>query len=276
MNYEEIKKIQEARGSEHTESADPQEAYSESPSEFPSESSPESSPGDFSKTSKDIQYSPWTTPQDAMQKAGYVAEETAYVADNPKQQGEYTLEDYYAIPENRRVELIDGVIYDMSAPGFVHQHLVSSFFGMLLKFFGDNNEIDGRQRNCIPMVAPLDVNLDCDDKTMVQPDVLILCDRKKIRRWGIYGNPEFCLEVLSESTKRKDCIKKLQKYIEAGVKEYWILDPFRMLMMTYCWKDDYTPHMYPLEGKLGMELYDGKLQIDMVILAELIVHYPEI
>ena len=126
----------------------------------------------------------------------------------------------------------------------------------------------------MPMVAPLDVNLDCDDKTMVQPDVLILCDRSKIRKWGLYGAPDFCMEILSESTRHKDCVKKLQKYIDAGVKEYWILDPFRKMMLTYCWKDDYAAHMYPLEGSLGLQLYDGELQIDLGSLAELIVEYP--
>lgn len=201
-------------------------------------------------------------------KANRVEEPVAYAVEREKQQGEYTLEDYYALPDDRRVELIDGVFYDMSAPGFVHQHLIGSVYKMLAEFF------DGRSGPCMPMFAPLDVNLDCDDKTMVQPDVVILCDRSKIRKWGVYGAPDFCMEILSESTRRKDCVKKLQKYIDAGVKEYWILDPFQKKILTYCWKDDYAAHMYPLEGSLGMELYDGELQIDLGGLAELIVEYP--
>ena len=201
-------------------------------------------------------------------KINRVEEPVAYVVKRPEQQGEYTLEDYYALPDDRRVELIDGVFYDMSAPSFVHQHLSSSIFGTLKEFF------DKKKGNCMPMFAPLDVNLDCDDKTMVQPDVVILCDRSKIRSWGVYGAPDFCMEILSESTRRKDCVKKLQKYIEAGVKEYWILDPFQKMMLTYCWKDDYAAHVYPLEGSLGLELYNGELQINLGGLAELIVEYP--
>lgn len=124
------------------------------------------------------------------------------------------------------------------------------------------------------MYSPVDVRLDCDDRTIVQPDVLILCDKDKIRKWGIDGAPDFCLEIISESTGRKDYIKKLQKYTDAGVKEYWIIDPYRRRLMTYCWKDDYLPHMYPLDGKVGVELYDGELEIDLGQIAPLIQDYP--
>ena len=125
------------------------------------------------------------------------------------------------------------------------------------------------------MMAPVDVRLDRDDKTMVQPDILILCDKSKICKWGINGAPDFCLEIVSESTGRKDYIKKLQKYTEAGVKEYWIIDPFRKVLVMYHWKDDYLPHMVPLEGKRGLVLYDEELLIDLESIAALIQEYPE-
>ena len=198
-----------------------------------------------------------------------VAERTAYAADRPKRQGEYTLEDYYTLSDDRRAELIDGVIYDMSAPTFVHQHILGNIFYTVKSF------IDGRKGTCVPMVAPVDVRLDCDEKTMVQPDLLILCDKSRICKWGIMGAPDFCLEIISESTGRKDYIKKLQKYTDAGVKEYWIIDPFRKVLVTYCWKDDYAPHVQPLQGKAGLALYDGELQIDLEEIASLIQDYPE-
>lgn len=186
-----------------------------------------------------------------------------------KKQGGYTLEDYYSLPDERRAELIDGVIYDMSVPTFVHQHILGTIYMAI------TNYITSKGGACLPMMAPVDVRLDCDDKTMVQPDILILCDRSKICKWGINGAPDFCLEILSESTSRKDCIKKLQKYTEAGVKEYWIIDPLRRLMISYHWKDNYLPHMQPLEGQAGLALYDGELQIDLGELASLIQDYPE-
>lgn len=182
-----------------------------------------------------------------------------------KKQGEYTLEDYYALPDERRVELIDGVIYDMSAPTLLHQLIGGKVFVMIQSFIEKNGG------KCLPLYAPVDVRLDCDDKTMVQPDVLILCDESKRTKRYIMGAPDFCLEVLSKSTRRKDCIKKLQKYTDAGVKEYWIIDPYAKTLLVYHWKDDYTPHMYPLTGKVGLELYDGRVEIDLDKITELIV-----
>lgn len=205
--------------------------------------------------------------EDKLQK---VEEATSYAAFRPRRQGEYTLEDYYAMPDDRRVELIDGVIYDMSAPTFVHQHILSEMYSAIRDF------IRAKNGDCMPMIAPVDVRLDCDDRTMVQPDVLILCDKSKICKWGIMGAPDFCLEIISESTSRKDYIKKLQKYTDAGVKEYWIVDPLRRMLITYCWKDEYLPHMYPLQGKVGVALYNEELQIDLDRIASLIQDYPDV
>lgn len=198
-----------------------------------------------------------------------VREALIYDAFDAKKQGEYTLEDYYTLPDERRVELIDGVIYDMGAPTFVHQHISGVVYSDILKY------IEQKGGSCLPMYSPVDVRLDCDDRTMVQPDVLILCDKSQIRRWGIDGAPDFCLEIISESTGKKDYIKKLQKYTDAGVKEYWIIDPYRKLLLTYHWKDDYLPHMQPLMGMAGMALYDGELQINLDKIASLIQDYPE-
>ena len=77
----------------------------------------------------------------------------------------------------------------------------------------------------MPMIAPMDVQLDCDEKTMVEPDVLIVCDRDKIVNRCVYGAPDFIIEILSNSTKKKDSVIKLNKYLNAGVREYWMIDP---------------------------------------------------
>lgn len=198
-----------------------------------------------------------------------VREASVYSTDRPRQLGEYTLEDYYTLPEDRRAELIEGVIYDMAAPSFVHQHLLGKLFTQISSF------IESRNGDCLPMMAPVDVRLDCDDRTMVQPDILILCDRSKICKWGIMGAPDFCLEIVSESTRRKDYIKKLQKYVDAGVREYWILDPERRMLVTYDWRDDFTAHMVPLKGKAGLALYGEELQIDLDEIVRLIQNYPD-
>lgn len=193
----------------------------------------------------------------------------AYDARPEKRQGEYTIEDYYAWPKEERIELIDGVVYVMDAPGFVHQRLVGEIFSQLDAYF------EKKGGDCIPLISPVDVRLDCDDKTMVQPDLVILCDRDKIKRWGIMGAPDFILEILSPSTRRKDSLKKLQKYGDAGVKEYWILDPQRKTLLTYDFTDDWLPRLYPLTGTAGIALYGGELQIDLEEIAGLIQDWPE-
>ena len=209
---------------------------------------------------KDVEYS-------FLEEEAALVEEAQYKYENSpeKKQGEYTLEDYYALPDERRVELIDGVIYDMSAPTPLHQLIGGEVYTAIRKY------IDEKGGSCLPFYAPVDVRLDCDDKTMVQPDVLILCDDAKKTKRYIMGAPDFCLEVISESTRRKDYIKKLQKYTDAGVKEYWIIDPFRKILLVHHWKDDYAPHMYPLQGKVGLALYDNELLIDLDTIADLIV-----
>lgn len=199
----------------------------------------------------------------------------AYNGKPLKRQGEYTIEDYYAWPKEERIELIDGVIYVMEAPGFVHQRLIGEIFSQL------NSYIEKKGDDCIPLLSPVDVRLDCDDKTMVQPDLIILCDRDKIKRWGIMGAPDFLLEVLSHecsssfSTRRKDCIKKLQKYSDAGVREYWIIDPKKRVLLTYDFTQDDLPSLYPLTGTAGLALYGGELQIDLDEIAALIQDWPE-
>lgn len=93
--------------------------------------------------------------------------------------------------------------------------------------------IEKNQGACIPMFAPVDVQLDQDDKTMVQPDLMIVCDREKLTRQGGVGAPDFIIEILSESTRKKDSYLKLMKYQKAGVREYWLVDPDKKKVIVY-------------------------------------------
>lgn len=174
-----------------------------------------------------------------------------------KRQGEYTLEDYHNMPEDRRAELIDGVIYDMASPSPLHQMIAGMVYARILAF------IEKNKGDCIPFIAPADVQLDCDDRTMVQPDVFILCKQDRLRRFGICGAPDFVLEILSGSTRKKDMTVKLTKYMEAGVKEYWVIDPEKRLLIVYIGEEEGIPRLYPLQGDVGMNLYDGNLRIDL-------------
>ena len=135
-----------------------------------------------------------------------------YFSSFKKKQGEFTVEDYLTLPDDLRVELIDGYFFEMSAPLTPHQIIARDITLQL------TNYIKANKGKCVPLMAPCDVQLDRDDKTMVQPDVLIVCDRSKITKERIIGAPDFIVEVLSESTKKKDMTIKLNKYSDAGVK----------------------------------------------------------
>lgn len=180
------------------------------------------------------------------------------------EQGKYTLQDYYALPDDRRVELIDGVFYDMAAPSLIHQQIVGFVYAQIHDFIEKNGG------DCISPITPVDVQLDCDNKTMIQPDVLIVCDPKKLKHFGILGAPDFVLEVLSPSTKKKDMLTKLVKYMDAGVKEYWVIDPDRKALVVYLAQERGMPSIYPLQGKVGVQLYEGRLQIDLEKIAGII------
>ena len=125
-------------------------------------------------------------------------------------QGEYTIEDYLALPDEQRVELIDGVIYDMSAPTAYHQLIGGELHAQIRNFIRSN------KGNCVPFIAPTDVQLNCDNRTMVQPDVMIICNRDKINHKRVFGAPDFVAEVLSPSTKAKDILIKSSKYHDPG------------------------------------------------------------
>ena len=174
-----------------------------------------------------------------------------------KRQGEYTLEDYYAIPEEHRAELIDGVIYDMTAPRPIHQRIAGEIYRQAANYIMD------MEGGCLPLVAPVDVKLDRDNRTMVQPDMVILCEEDRLKEWGIEGAPDFVLEVLSPATRRKDCTKKLQKYADAGVREFWIFDPEQRTVLAYFFEGDVWPVIYGLDNPIPVGIYNGRLKIDM-------------
>lgn len=169
---------------------------------------------------------------------------------------EYTLEDYYRLPDDVRAELIDGKFFFMNSPTSTHQ-------GMLVKFvYQAMNFIMQNKGECQPLMAPLDVQLDCDDKTMVQPDFMIICDKEKILKDRIYGAPDFVVEVLSPSTKKRDTDIKLLKYKNAGVREYWIVDTDKERIICYYFEEDgLMPNIYTFQNEVPVRIYGGELKI---------------
>ena len=174
-----------------------------------------------------------------------------------KKQGEYTLEDYYALPDDRRVELIDGVIYDMAAPSHEHQ-LVSGELSYQLQDFVKKN--GGK---CHVLTAPLDVQLDRDKRTMVQPDILVICDHDKVNSSGIFGAPDFIAEILSLATAKTDLTIKLYKYMRAGVREYWVVDPENRQIFVYKKAEESILLVtYTFDDLVPVGIWDGRCRVD--------------
>lgn len=145
----------------------------------------------------------------------------------------YTYKEYKAWPEGERWELIEGVAYAMSpAPTRLHQKFVVDLVGKLYAFL--------KGKPCELLVSPIDVFLpasrdEAEDEvdTIVQPDVIVVCDRDKLIEKGVRGGPEFVVEILSHSTAMKDLGKKKALYAKHGVREYWIVNPEDLAVLVY-------------------------------------------
>lgn len=130
----------------------------------------------------------------------------------------YTYADYLTWDDGNRYELIDGEVYMMSAPSSTHQRISVELATQLRVYL--------RGKRCEVFPAPFDVRLDADsDDTVVQPDISVICDPTKVDERGCKGAPDMVIEILSPSTASHDQVLKFNKYLEVGVREYWMVYP---------------------------------------------------
>ena len=172
-----------------------------------------------------------------------------------------TLEDYLALPDDRRVEMIDGVFYDMAAPTLIHQ-IISDEIG---RCFGDF--IKKNRGKCISFTAPVDVQLFHDDKTIVQPDVFVVCDRDKLIKQRVLDVPDLIVEVVSPGSFKMDTWLKLEKYKQAGVREYWIVFPEEKKVLVYLFEKakeatDMLPKEYTFADRVPVGIWDDRCEVD--------------
>ena len=182
-----------------------------------------------------------------------------------KKPGEYTLEDYYALPDDIRAELIDGELIFLEAPSSIHQELIGELFFEIKLYIRTNNG------PCKILPSPLDVQLDCDNRTMLQPDISVICHRDRIVKKGVYGAPDLCIEIVSPSSRKRDYEKKRMKYQNAGVREYWIVDPKTESVLCYFFEESNESHSYTFDDKIPVRIYDSNLVINFAKIKERLV-----
>jgi Uma2 family endonuclease len=144
----------------------------------------------------------------------------------------HTYGDYLAWPEDVRYELIDGIAYAMSPASTVsHQEVLLELSRQVDEALDDTA--------CRVLIAPLDVRLPSGDEadaaadTVVQPDLLVVCDPARIDERGVRGAPDWIIEVLSPATAAHDQVVKRDLYERAGVREYWLVHPTDRIVTVY-------------------------------------------
>ena len=182
----------------------------------------------------------------------------------------HTIDDYYALPDDQRVELIDGVFYDMGAPALIHQRILTRLHLLFEECIEEHGE------NCEVWLSPCDVRLDRDNYTMVQPDLLVICGEYDLRAIRFEGAPDLVVEILSPSTRSKDMVLKLYKYQQAGVREYWIIDPKHQKVTVHRFEDeDYDPQYYSFSSSVPIGISGGACSIDFSRILDKIRSYYE-
>jgi Uma2 family endonuclease len=179
----------------------------------------------------------------------------------------FSYADYRTWPDSERWELIDGVAYAMSpAPSRLHQDVVLGIGAQAFVFLKDHR--------CRAYVAPFDVRLPegdaADDRieTVVQPDIVVVCNPDKLDEAGCRGAPDWIVEVLSPSTALKDQTAKRDLYERHGVREYWLVHPTDRVLIGYRLEQGAydKPSIQPLEGLAAVGAVAG-LTIDWSFLA---------
>lgn len=168
----------------------------------------------------------------------------------------HTIDDIYNLPDGQRAELVDGKMYMMATPNRIHQRLVMALSNSIF------NYIQGKNGDCEVYPAPFAVFLNADDKTYLEPDISVICDKDKLTDEGCKGAPDWIIEIASPSSIRMDYYVKLFKYRMAGVREYWIADPEKNRVTVYDFEHDAVGE-YTLSDKVKAGIYED-LEIDFL------------
>lgn len=186
----------------------------------------------------------------------------------------YTYNDYtkLELPKGIRVEVLDGKLIKMEAPTTRHQIIAGELFVICRDYVRKN------KGKCVPFISPVAVRLgykeDGSDKTVLEPDFLIVCDKNKILgAKTVNGAPDFVVEVISPSNRKYKMYEKMNKYRECGVREYWVIDYDKDKIIKYNFEKDGEIFMYSFADKVPVDIYaanDDPLVIDFAEIKEYI------
>lgn len=161
----------------------------------------------------------------------------------------HTIEEIYALPEEKRAELIDGQIYETEPPSILHQRISIALANKIADY------IDSKKGNCKVFPAPLAVFLNNDNTTYVEPDISVICDNNKIDDRGCNGAPDMAIEIVFKSSQHMDYLIKLFKYRTAGVREYWIVNPMKRTVLVYIFGENEDSTQYVFEDDIPVGIY---------------------
>ncbi|AIS52772.1 hypothetical protein TKV_c16130 [Thermoanaerobacter kivui] len=187
----------------------------------------------------------------------------------PKEDKIYTYADYLKWPENERIELINGQVYLMTPPSRIHQEILGAIFYQFYDYL--------KNRPCKVYLAPFGVRLPKGDeksneeiKTVVEPDMVVICDESKLDNEGCKGAPDLIVEIVSPSTRKRDRVEKFNLYEKHGVKEYWIVEPEDKIVSVFVLQENkrYGVKVYTDKDKIKVSLFD-----DLIIDLALIFNY---
>lgn len=185
----------------------------------------------------------------------------------PESDKKYTYSDYLTWPEGERWEIIDGVAYMQATPSPGHQLISGELYRQLANYLRDKPCKAYPAPFCVRLVSG-DEKKDEDINKVVEPDITIVCDHSKIDKKGCKGTPDMIIEIISPSSIKNDRILKFNKYENAGVKEYWIVEPEGKIVSVFTLQQNGRygrPEIYTEDDTVTVNIFpDLKIELKLV------------